>query len=403
MTARVISLGDVAEFVRGITFKPSDLVEIDDQSAILCMRTKNVQSKLDIDDLIAIPDCLVRKEGQYLSPGDILISSANSWNLVGKCCWVPELSRKATFGGFVTVLRGNPELVDQRFLYWWFSSERIQRTLRSFGQKTTSISNLNLGRCLKLEIPKYSLAEQRRIAAILDKAESLRTKRQEAIFELENLAQAIFIEMFGDPIGNPMGWDDSVRLGEVADVVSGITKGRKLNGKQTREVPYLAVSNVQDMRLSLDSVKVIEVTEQEIIRYALQPGDLLLTEGGDPDKLGRGTLWSGELPECIHQNHVFRVRTTSEQITPRFLNWLIASARGKRYFLKSAKQTTGIASINMTQLRNFPLLLPPIVVQQRFEEVLGRVKQQKENLSLASQQAEAAFASIQYRAFQGTL
>src|SRR5690606_5885451 len=97
--------------------------------------------------------------------------------------------------------------------------------------------------------------------------------------------------------------------------------------------------------------------------------DLLLTEGGDPDKLGRGALWKAALNDCIHQNHVFRVRLTSKDLNPVYLSWLVGSARGKRYFAKQAKQTTGIASINMRQLRGFPLLVPPIALQQRFADL----------------------------------
>ena len=107
---------------------------------------------------------------------------------------------------------------------------------------------------------------------------------------------------------NPIGWEEGATFGEVADIVSGLTKGRRLSDAATREVPYLAVVNVQDRRLVLDPLKRICATEREIDRYRLVRNDLLLTEGGDPDKLGRGTVWRGELDECIHQNHIFRVR-----------------------------------------------------------------------------------------------
>src|SRR5260370_20248201 len=129
---------------------------------------------------------------------------------------------------------------------------------------------------------------------------------------------------------------------------SGNTKGRNINVSPVRTVPYLAVVNVQDRALDLRQLKTIAATEAEIQRYRLQKDDLLLTEGGDPDKLGRGTLWSGEIDECIHQNHIFRVRLTDSRFLPVFVNWVVGSERGKRYFLRSAKQTTGIASINLT-------------------------------------------------------
>ena len=194
-----------------------------------------------------------------------------------------------------------------------------------------------------------------------------------------------------------------MQLGEVADIVSGGTKGRNLEGKATRVLPYLAVANVQDKALNLLNVKEIEATDTEIQRYKLQRNDLLLTEGGDPDKLGRGTLWNNELPECIHQNHVFRVRVTHNAVTPCFLNWLIGSERGKKYFLRSAKQTTGIASINMTQLRGFPLLVPPLGLQQEFEKRVDAVRQLTKRAEESAKQVDALFTSLQHRAFRGEL
>lgn len=244
---------------------------------------------------------------------------------------------------------------------------------------------------------------QKRIAAILDQADELRRKRQRAIDRLNQLGQAIFYEMFGDLIKNDRAWPCSGALGDYAEIASGITKGRDPKGRLTRRVPYLAVVNVQDKRLQLEAPKEIEATENEILRYRLQPGDLLLTEGGDPDKLGRGTLWNGELPECIHQNHVFRVRLSSEKYNATFLNWLVGSTYGKRYFLRSAKQTTGIASINMSQLKAFPMLLPPIQLQNDFSERLRKVENVLSSYLSAKNMENKLFYSVQYRAFQGKL
>jgi type I restriction enzyme S subunit len=160
------------------------------------------------------------------------------------------------------------------------------------------------------------------------------------------------------------GWP-IVTLDEICSITSGITKGRKQPPEPLREVPYMAVVNVQDGRLNLEAVKTIQASSSEIERYQLLPGDLLLTEGGDPDKLGRGTVWSGEISECIHQNHIFRVRASSSLIDMGLLSRLVASPFGKAYFLSKAKQTTGIASINLSQLRTFPVALPPLNEQRR--------------------------------------
>ena len=253
------------------------------------------------------------------------------------------------------------------------------------------------------EIPLPHLEEQKKIAAILDQADALRRLRQRVLDKLNTLGKSIFYEMFGDLATNPMGWQDDRTLGEVADIASGITKGRKLNGQITREVAYLAVINVQDHALRLDPLKTIEATEKEIDRYRLRRNDLLLTEGGDPDKLGRGTLWQEELAECIHQNHVFRVRLNCDQISPVFLNWLVGSERGKRYFMRSAKQTTGIASINMTQLRGFPILVPPMQLQREFERQLTEVDLAQVQFGEALRTSASLFTSLQQRAFRGEL
>ncbi len=286
--------------------------------------------------------------------------------------------------------------------YGFHACRQLKSHLVSIAPATT-VPIVSKSKFAELEIPVPPPHDQLRIAAILDKAEAIRAKRREALAQLDYLTQSIFMNMFGDPVTNPKSWQTGITLGEVAEIVSGITKGRKLAGKATREIPYLAVANVQDMKLSLDTVKRIDATEDEIFRYALKDGDLLLTEGGDPDKLGRGTLWHGELAECIHQNHIFRVRLTSDKLTPHYLNWLVGSQRGKQYFLKSAKQTTGIASINMSQLRGFPLLLPPIELQREFEKSIGEVKKHRARLILASQESDGLFAALQHHAFRGEL
>jgi type I restriction enzyme S subunit len=254
------------------------------------------------------------------------------------------------------------------------------------------------------EIPLPPLREQRRLAEILDEADCIRQRRRAATMQLELLSSSIFESLFGDPVTNPLGWATDRLLGQVAEIVSGVTKGRRLKGQTTRLVPYLAVANVQDGHLNLGNLKTIEATPAEIERFRLSPGDLLLTEGGDPDKLGRGALWSGEISEAIHQNHVFRVRLKDLAIMdPVFLNAVVSSQRGKLYFLQAAKQTTGIASINAGQLKNFPLLVPPIDLQRQFAQAVGRLELLRGKLVQHAEALDTLFASLQYRAFAGKL
>lgn len=203
---KAVRLGEHARLIRGITFKPQDKCDPHDEGAVVCMRTKNVQSTLDGSDLIAIPMSLVKNIEKMISIGDILVSSANSWNLVGKCCQVRELQFPSTAGGFISILRPKTDKLDAGYLYRWFSSEKIQNRVRSFGNQTTNISNLDHKRTLNLQIPLPPIAEQKRIAAILDAADALRAKRRETLAQLDTLLQSTFLDMFGDPVTNPKGF-----------------------------------------------------------------------------------------------------------------------------------------------------------------------------------------------------
>jgi len=196
---------------------------------------------------------------------------------------------------------------------------------------------------------------------------------------------------------------DMVALRDVAEIASGITLGRKPKGNQLVSVPYLRVANVQDGRLDLREVKTIEATPDEIAKWQLRDGDLLLTEGGDLDKLGRGTCWRNELPVCIHQNHLFRVRLSVGRCDPDFAALQIASPYGKAYFFARAKKTTGIASINQTVLGNFPLMLPPLDEQRalvhRLTAQLAQAQAMREAAEAQLREVEALPARLLAQAF----
>jgi type I restriction enzyme S subunit len=244
--------------------------------------------------------------------------------------------------------------------------------LREFTTQAT-IAHLSGEKLAKLPIVLPPLAEQQRIVDILDRAAAVQRLRRAAEEKAREIIPALFVDMFGDPATNPKWWPVGP-LKEAAYIGSGVTKGRKIDGKSTIEVPYLRVANVQDGFLDLTEIKTITIMETEREKYALEVGDMVMTEGGDLDKLGRGYVWNGELPYCAHQNHVFRVRADRAQVDPLFLAAFIQSFAGKSYFLRVAKQTTGIASINKTQLGNMPLWLPPLELQREFGRRVSAVK-----------------------------
>lgn len=167
----------------------------------------------------------------------------------------------------------------------------------------------------------------------------------------------------------PEGWEKKP-LEQVSFIQTGLAKG-KTGLKNPVRRPFLRVANVQDGRFDLLEIHEIELEESQIPRYGLQYDDVVITEGGDADKLGRGHIWRNEVAECIHQNHLFAIRSRREILDPEFLSSLISSKYGKSYFLSCAKQSTNLASINSTQLKAFPVLLPPLPEQRKIAAILS--------------------------------
>jgi type I restriction enzyme S subunit len=295
-------------------------------------------------------------------------------------------------------LHNNKEVHPSFFRYLLLSDIVLRQLKNESRGGIQEFVSLNVLRNLQIPTPPFD--EQKRIAAILDKAEAVRRKRQESIRLLDEFLRSVFLEMFGDPVRNEKGWEVA-SLSALAEIVSGVTKGRDLSGKDVVSVPYMRVANVQDGHIDLSDIKMINVLPSDTKKYKLQSGDILLTEGGDPDKLGRGAVWYDQIPNCIHQNHIFRVRVQREKLNPEYVSRLVGSSYGKRYFLKSAKQTTGIATINSQQLKGFPILIPPVELQDRFAQILERAEQQKHSLEKNLNEMENGFNSMMQKAFRG--
>lgn len=191
-----VRLGDIAQFVRGVTFKPASVVEVSTPGALRFMRTTNVKDELDTVDVKAIAPTVKVRDDQMLRDGDILVSSANSWNLVGRASYVSGLEWTCTFGGFVSVLRTAAAPFSPRFMYSWFMSPEVQSTLRSFGRQTTNISNLNITRTLDLMVPRPTKEASRDFDLRAEEIDSLRAKYRHQLTLTEQLQMSLQARAF---------------------------------------------------------------------------------------------------------------------------------------------------------------------------------------------------------------
>lgn len=249
-----------------------------------------------------------------------------------------------------------------------------------------------------LELPLPSLNEQQRVARQLEQADRLRRTRRYALELSDTVLPAAFIELFGDLVHNERHWRIQ-ELDEISDIASGIAKGQKYGIRKTCEVPYLRVANVQDGYLDLSEIKMIEALPGDVEHLRLQKGDIVMTEGGDFDKLGRGAIWPGSIKDCIHQNHIFRVRLNKSELLPEFFAAFLRSPVAKNYFLRCSKKTTNLASINMTQLRATPVALPPLPHQEQFAALVARHERLRATQREALRQAEHLFQTLLHQAF----
>ncbi|MDH0423086.1 restriction endonuclease [Delftia tsuruhatensis] len=204
----------------------------------------------------------------------------------------------------------------------------------------------------------------------------------------------------------PEGWVWA-SLDMLGEITSGVAKGSKMAADvEVREVPYLRVANVQRGFLDLSEVKTILATAHDIAELTLKDGDVLFNEGGDRDKLGRGWVWRNEVADCIHQNHVFRMRPYVPEILPELISHH-GNIFGKTWFQNAGKQTTNLASINMTILRMFPVPLGPadeqreLLTQLRLQ--IDQIFQQEQAVELSLKQSIAQRQNILRAAFAGEL
>jgi type I restriction enzyme S subunit len=189
-------------------------------------------------------------------------------------------------------------------------------------------------------------------------------------------------------------------LEDVAEIQTGLSKSSSRQGDFVL-MPYLRVANVQDGHFDLSEVKEIEVPRESVKRFRVKAGDILLTEGGDFDKLGRGAVWRGEIKDCVHQNHIFVVRPNSNKLDGRFLAYQTQGPRGRSYFQSCSKQSTNLASINSTQLRQFPTLLPPLPEQRKIAEILSTWDEALEKLDALIEAKERSKKALMQQLLTG--
>jgi type I restriction enzyme S subunit len=307
--------------------------------------------------------------GTYVENGDLMVAKITPSFENGKQAIVDIETDFAYATTEVIPMRGRKGESDTLFLFFFLLHPEVRSDLAGKMEGSTGRQRLSKTVLGDRLIPLPPLPEQKKIAHILSTVQRAIEAQERIIQTTTELKKALMHKLFTEGLRNepqkqteiglvPESWK-VLPLSDCAIVQTGIAKGRKVKAEEAVEVPYLRVANVQDGYLDLSEMKTITIKKSENQRYALQNGDVVLTEGGDFDKLGRGFIWHGQIDNCVHQNHIFAVRPDTSRITSEFFAYQAQSPYGKRYFLSVAHKTTNLACINTTKLKAFPVLLPP--------------------------------------------
>ncbi len=395
MTWETVRLGDVAEQIRGVTYSKGEAIDTPTSGYVALVRAGNIgEAGLHMDDLIHVPATRVSPR-QWLRVDDVVVaSSSGSLSVVGKAARVVG-SIDATFGAFCKVLRPFSG-IDAGYFAHYFRTAEYRRYISSVaaGANINNLRNEDLDR---IEIPLPPLPEQRRIAAILDDADALRSTRRESL----RLLRAVPGEVLA--VRDSRGWN-AVSLGEVASLQGGLTVSAR-RATLPRRAGYLRVANVFRGAIDLTEIKDLGVTQAELERTRIRLGDLLVVEGhGNPDEVGRAALVT-ELPsaDLTHQNHLFRLRPNAERVLGRFLELVLNSSDSREYFRRVANTTSGLNTLNATSVRSLRMRLAPLAIQDEVVREVDGVSNSIRAAERSSAQLDELFASLQYRAFRGEL
>ena len=292
-------------------------------------------------------------------------------------------------------LRPCDDTLDGAFLFHFLPS-----ALKKIEDATpfVTVKHLSVGDIREIRMPLPPFAEQRRIAAILDKADDLRAKRRAALVQLDGLAQSVFVEMFGDPAENPRRWP----IASIGTLLESATYGTSEKAGETGELPILRMGNITASGdLDLSDLKYIDLDGRERDRYTVRVGDVLFNRTNSPDLVGKSAVIRKTVP-LAYAGYLIRLRVSAEA-EAEYLGAFLNSAYAKRVLRGMCKTIIGMANINATEVQRIPVAVPPLLTQRTFAARVKAIELERERQHEALHVQDALFASLQNRAFRGEL
>ncbi|MDN3551268.1 restriction endonuclease subunit S [Mucilaginibacter aquaedulcis] len=396
----IVKIHDVAKQIRGVSYKPSDVSDTLSKDYLTILRANNItEYGIKLDDLVYVSrKCISEK--QLLKKGDILIAaSSGSKHIVGRAISI-ENDIEASFGAFCKVVRPN-ERIDHGYLANYFRSSSYRRTIShlSAGANINNIRNEDID---NLVIPLPPLTTQKRIAEILDKADALRKKNQQLLKHYDDLAQSLFIDMFGDPLRNEKGWNTETLGNLIFDgPQNGLYKSANDYGSG---IPILRIDSFYDgVVYNVDKLKRVNATEKEVKLFQIYEGDIVINRVNSRSHLGKCALIPKLQEPTLFESNMMRLEIDKSIVNPVFLTRILIQPFMKAQILGRAKDSINQSSINQQDVKSFWAPVPPIQLQNDFAQTFQNIEQQKQKVKAQMQESEHLFQALLQQAFNGGL
>ena len=391
---KVAAVGNISEQIRGVTYAKSDASAVSRSGYSPMLRANNIgEHGLLLDDLIFVPNTKISPKQRIVANDIVVAASSGSISVVGKTAQA-RIGFDGGFGAFCKVLRPGPD-IDPHYFGHYFKTPSYRRVVSRLASGA-NINNLKKEHLDNLQIPLPPLAEQTRIAGILDAADALRAMRREALVQLDTLLQSTFLDMFGDPVTNQMGWEISA-VGEVGEIVTGNTPSRKRSEYYGKDIEWIKSDNINEPSFFLtEAEEYLSVAGKAVARTSPHGSILVTCIAGSQACIGNAAIADRE----VAFNQQINAFVPGERIALWFafgVFWV-----GKRLVQRaSTNSMKGMVSKSAFSAISIPI--PPMSLQSRFAAIAESVEHQKAIQRAHLAELDTLFASLQSRAFRGDL
>ncbi|KAB1662153.1 restriction endonuclease subunit S [Pseudoclavibacter chungangensis] len=382
------TLGDVLEF----SGRPERIISPQDETFV----TVRLNCGGAVKRTIGAGKTPVSFTGYRVKPGQFIYSRIDARN--GAFALVPQDLGDAVVSKDFPVFDLDLGRINSSYLMHFFKSGQLQKHIQSQSLGATNRQRISEDRFLSFPIQLPALDEQRRIAAILDHADGLRTRRHQALAHLDTLTQSIFHDMFGDPATWPNRWT----IDQIGSLAESVNYGTSSKAGQEGKWPILRMGNISPSgRISTADLKYLDLPSNEVERFSVRPGDILFNRTNSPDLVGKTAVVRTN-ERFAYAGYLIRLRTNT-RANPEFISGYLNSPHGKSTLRGMCKSIIGQANINAKELQSIRIAVPPRDLQDQWESVVTKLEAKRNLLLKSESTADSLFQALQSRAFRGEL